>query len=123
MGLFHKKAEKVAVEESDEKEELSPKDELSPFEKSEQQVVGYYSDFDNEQLFTIHLVFENGAEYDLSHQNKENVAWVVAHKNSGTKGIFQYATNDGVGVGIDLRKVIILTVKPEETSKDEEDAA
>lgn len=117
MGLFHKKAEKAAVEEPEDKEELSP------FEASEQRIIGYYSDFDNEQLFTIHLVFENGAEYDLSHQNKENVAWVVSHKNSGTKGIFQYATNDGVGVGIDLRKVIILTVKPEETSKDEEDAA
>ena len=117
MGLFHKKATNVVTEEPEQKKELSP------FEKSEQQVVGFYSDFDNEQLFTIHLVFENGAEYDLSHQNKENVAWVVAHKNLDSKGIFQYAINDGVGVGIDLRKVIILTVKPEETSKDEEDAA
>lgn len=117
MGLFHKKAEKVAVEEPEDKEELSP------FEASEQSIIGYYSDFDNEQLFTIHLVFENGAEYDLSHQNKKNVAWVVAHKNLDSKGIFQYAINDGVGIGIDLRKVIILTVKPEETSKDEEDAA
>lgn len=117
MGLFHKKAEKVAVEEPEDKEELSP------FEASEQHIIGYYSDFDNEQLFTIHLVFENGAEYDLSHQSKENVAWVVAHKNLDSKGIFQYTINNGVGVGIDLRKVIILTVKPEETSKDEEDAA
>ena len=117
MGLFHKKAENMAAKELEEKEELSP------FEKSEQQVVGFYSDFDNEQLFTIHLVFENGTEYDLSGQTKKSVGWIVSHKNSGTKGIFQYATNDGVGVGIDLRKVIILTVKPEETSKDEEDAA
>lgn len=117
MGLFHKKATNVVTEEPEQKEELSP------FEASEQHIIGYYSDFDNEQLFTIHLVFENGAEYDLSQQNKENVAWVVAHKNFDSKGIFQYAINDGVGVGIDLRKVIILTVKPEETSKDEEDAA
>ncbi len=119
MKLFEKKkkAENMAVEEPEDKEELSP------FEKSEQQVVGFYSDFDNEQLFTIHLVFENGTEYDLSGQTKKSVGWIVSHKNSGTKGIFQYATNDGVGVGIDLRKVIILTVKPEETSKDEEDAA
>lgn len=117
MGLFHKKATNVVTEEPEQKEELSP------FEASEQHIIGYYSDFDNEQLFTIHLVFENGAEYDLSQQNKENVAWVVAHKNFDSKGIFQYATNDGVGVGIDLRKVIILTVKPEETSKDKEDAA
>lgn len=117
MGLFNKKATNVVTEEPEQKEELSP------FEASEQCIIGYYSDFDNEQLFTIHLVFENGAEYDLSHQSKENVAWVVAHKNLGSKGIFQYAINDGVGVGIDLRKVIILTVKPEETSKDKEDAA
>lgn len=117
MGLFHKKATKVVTEEPEQKKELSP------FEKSEQQVVDLYSDFDNEQLFTIHLVFENGTEYDLSGQTKKSVAWIVSHKNSGTKGIFQHATNDGVGVGIDLRKVIILTVKPEETSKDEEDAA
>lgn len=117
MGLFNKKATNVVTEEPEQKEELSP------FEASEQHIIGYYSDFDNEQLFTIHLVLENGAEYDLSHQNKENVAWVVAHKNFDSKGIFQYAINDGVGVGIDLRKVIILTVKPEETSKDEEDAA
>lgn len=117
MGLFHKKAEKVAVEEPEDKEELSP------FEKSEQQVVDFYSDFNDERLFTIHLVFENGTEYDLSGQTKKNVGWVVAHKNSGTKGIFQYAVKDGFGIGIDLRKVIILTVKPEETSKNEEDAA
>ncbi|MDM8332643.1 hypothetical protein QUW45_08200 [Limosilactobacillus pontis] len=117
MGLFHKKATNVVTEEPEQKEELSP------FEKSEQQVVDLYSDFDNEQLFTIHLVFENGAEYDLSHQTKKNVGWIVAHKNSDTEGIFQYAVKDGLGIGIDLRKVIILTVKPEETSKDEEDAA
>lgn len=119
MKLFEKKkkAENVVAEESEKKEELSP------FEAAEQRIIDCYSDFDNEQLFTIHLVFENGAEYDLSHQNKENVGWIVAHKNKGSKGIFQYATNDGVGVGIDLRKVIMLTVKPEETSKDEEDAA
>lgn len=117
MGLFHKKATNVVTEEPERKEELSP------FEKSEQQVVDLYSDFDNEQLFTIHLVFENGAEYDLSHQTKKKVGWIVAHKNSDTEGIFQYATNDGLGIGIDLRKVIILTVKPEETSKNEEDAA
>ena len=116
MGLFHKKAEKVAVEEPEQKKELSP------FEKSEQQVVDLYSDFDNEQLFTIHLVFENGAEYDLSHQTKKNVGWIVAHKNSDTEGIFQYAVKDGLGIGIDLRKVIILIVKLEETLKDEEDA-
>lgn len=117
MGLFHKKATNVVTEEPEQKKELSP------FEKSEQQVVGFYSDFDNEQLFTIHLVFENGTEYDLSGQTKKNVGWVVAHKNSGTEGIFQYAVRDGFGIGIDLRKVIILTVKPEETSKDEADAA
>ena len=117
MRLFHKKATNVVTEEPEQKEKLSP------FEKLEQQVVDFYSDFDNEQLFTIHLVFENGAEYDLSHQTKKSVGWVVAHKDSDTEGIFQYAINDGVGVGIDLRKVIILTVKPEETSKDEEDAA
>ena len=117
MGLFHKKATNVVTEEPEQKKELSP------FEKSEQQVVGFYSDFDNEQLFTIHLVFEKGTEYDLSGQTKKNVGWVVAHKNSGTEGIFQYAVKDGFGIGIDLRKVIILTVKPEETSKDEADAA
>lgn len=119
MKLFEKKkkAENVVAEEPEKKEELSP------FEKSEQQVVDFYSDFDDEQLFTIHLVFENGTEYDLSGQTKKNVAWVVAHKNFGTEGIFQYAVKDGFGVGIDLRKVIILTAKPEETSKDEEDAA
>ena len=117
MGLFHKKATNVVTEEPEQKKELSP------FEKSEQQVVGFYSDFDNEQLFTIHLVFENGTEYDLSGQTKKNVGWVVAHKNSGTEGIFQYAVKYGFGIGIDLRKVIILTVKPEETSKDEADAA
>lgn len=117
MGLFHKKATNVVTEEPEQKEELSL------FEKSEQQVVDFYSDFNDERLFTIHLVFENGTEYDLSGQTKENVGWVVAHKNSGTEGIFQYAVKNGFGIGIDLRKVIILTVKPEETSKDEEDAA
>ena len=117
MGLFHKKAEKVAVEEPEDKEELSP------FEASEQRIIVYYSDFDNEQLFTIHLVFENGAEYDLSHQNKENVGWIVTHKNKGSKGIFQYSEGKALGIGIDLRKVIMLTVEPEEVSKDKEDAA
>lgn len=117
MGLFHKKAENVAAKEPEKKEELSP------FGASEQQIVDLYSDFDNEQLFTIHLVFENGAEYDLSHQNKENVAWVVAHKNLDSKGIFQYSEGKALGIGIDLRKVIMLTVKPEEVSKDKEDAA
>ena len=56
-------------------------------------------------------------------KNKENVGWVVTHKNLGSKGVFQYATNDGSGIGIDLRKVIILTVKPEESSEEEEDAS
>ena len=115
MRFFHKKAENVAAK------ELEKKEELSPFEASKQGIIDCYSDFDNEKLFTIHLVLENGAEYDLSHQNKEDVGWIVAHKNKGSEGIFQYATKDASGVGIDLRKVIILTVKPEETSKDEED--
>ena len=117
MGFFHKKATNVVTEEPEQKEELLP------FEATEQQVVDLYSDFNDEQLFTIHLVFENGTEYDLSGQTKKKVGWVVAHKNSGTEGIFQYAVKNGFGIGIDLRKVIILTVKPEETSKDEEDAA
>lgn len=117
MGLFHKKATNVVIEEPEKKEELSP------FKASEQQVVDLYSDFDDDRLFTIHLVFENGVEYDLSEETKENVAWIVAHKNLGSKGVFQYAKKDGSGIGIDLRKVIILTVKPEETSEEEEDAS
>ena len=117
MGLFHKKAENVAAKEPEKKEELSP------FEAAEQQIVDLYSDFDDEQLFTINLVFEHGTEYDLLHQNKENVGWIVAHKNKGSKGIFQYSEGKALGIGIDLRKVIMLTVKPEEVSKNKEDAA
>lgn len=115
MRLFGKKHTSEVVEEHDGQKELSP------FEEAQRQIVELYSDFDDEQLFTIHLVFENGAEYDLSHQNKENVGWIVAHKNKGSKGIFQYSEGKALGIGIDLRKVIMLTVKPEKTVKEEEE--
>lgn len=115
MGLFHKKAEKVAVEEPEDKEELSP------FEATKQRIIDYYSDFNDEQLFTIHFVFEKGVEYDLLHQVKETVAWIVANKDLGAGGVFQYA--EKLGVGIDLSKVITYTVKPEEALEEEKDAA
>ncbi|MCC4508554.1 hypothetical protein LMC05_05990 [Limosilactobacillus reuteri] len=121
MKLFEKKkkAENMAAKELEEKEELSP------FEATKQRIIDYYSDFNDEQLFTIHFVFEKGVEYDLLHQFKETVAWIVAQKSLGAEGIFQYTDQyaEKIGIGIDLSKVITYTVKPEETSKDEEDAA
>ena len=116
MRLFGKKHTSEVVEEHDGQKELSP------FEEVQRQIVEFYSDFDYEQLFTIHLVFEHGAECNLTHQDKKSIGWFIAHKNSDTEGIFQYAVKDGLGIGIDLRKVIILIVKLEETLKDEEDA-
>ncbi len=64
----------------------------------------------------FHKKAENVAAKEL--EKKEELSPFEASKQGI---IFQYATKDASGVGIDLRKVIILTVKPEETSKDEED--
>ncbi len=64
----------------------------------------------------FHKKAENVAAKEL--EKKEELSPFEASKQGI---IVQYATKDASGVGIDLRKVIILTVKPEETSKDEED--
>lgn len=115
MRLFGKKHTSEVVEEHDGQKELSP------FEEVQRQIVEFYSDFDDEQLFTIHLVFEHGAECNLTHQDKKSIGWFIAHKDCDSKGIFQYSEGKALGIGIDPRKVIMFTVRPEKTVKEEEE--